>query len=552
MAVIDPSRMPASGWEGNVGVPGGIPTNYTQFCNVKVSIPGYGGALAVGDGETDDYAALQAAMSLCPNGQYVYIPEGDYYLSSGLGRGGINNFDGVSRPYSIVLKGAGPTKTRIFNHSPYSDTDTIGFAHNSAVTTTIVDGNIRGSNIIEWGGDPGFCQVGVCIIINRLNTASGFTPQGSNSYMGDSCSQVVKITAINGNFITFEPKLNEGYSGDYITIPISCPTRCGVEDMYIERITDLNGNMIHFENGVECWVKNVETRMCRRWHIKFNSCYRCEARENYVHETWEGGGDSGYGIGLFKHSCNCLVENNIMWRCRHSMIFEWGGQGNVYGYNFSFDPVREAGPTGEVPAGSTDYMMGDMATHGGNPRWNLFEGNVGCILRFDNILGGSDYMLAFRNQVRRKGLPSTIVACFGTDIQRYSYNATFSNVYETRAVGSVSSLRRWGTTDDPPEPPADPNIDPLSESTSTLNGEYDAETGLTTWTTDDHTLPDSYYLSGKPSWWDSGVWPSIGADLSDKFGQNPAYRRVFGEENGIDDPVFCVTSSGSASLLITF
>src|SRR4051812_3188069 len=71
--VIDPSRLPAAGWTGNVGIPGGIPTNYTQFCNVRVSIPG-STLVAVGDGVADDAPAIQAAVSLCPDNKFVYIP----------------------------------------------------------------------------------------------------------------------------------------------------------------------------------------------------------------------------------------------------------------------------------------------------------------------------------------------------------------------------------------------------------------------------------------------------------------------------------------------
>ena len=92
-ASIDPSRLPASGWAGQVGIPGGIPTNYTQFCNVTQSIPGYSGALADPTGVADSSPAINFAIQHCPNNQYVYIPTGNYHIGSQLSRQGINNFE---------------------------------------------------------------------------------------------------------------------------------------------------------------------------------------------------------------------------------------------------------------------------------------------------------------------------------------------------------------------------------------------------------------------------------------------------------------------------
>jgi hypothetical protein len=48
----------------------------------------------------------------------------------------------------------------------------------------------------------------------------------------------------------------------------------------------------------------------------------------------------------------------------------------------------------------------------------------------------------------------------------------------------------------------------------------------------DNNLPNSYYLTGIPSWWDKDTngaylpWPAIGPDLkTEKAGANPAFRR---------------------------
>jgi len=149
--------------------------------------------------------------------------------------------------------------------------------------------------------------------------------------------------------------------------------------------------------------------------------------------------------------------------------------------------------------------MGDQITHGGDPRWNLFEGNVAATIRFDCVLGGSQYNTVFRCRIQRKGLPVTTVACFGSDIQRWNYGENLcGNIYEAPPSDSDSPLRRWGTDQDDYSA-----IDPHAEATAILDGECDLQHGTLTWAGSDHSLPASYYLAGKPAWFGSLAWPAF-------------------------------------------
>jgi hypothetical protein len=77
---IPTDRLPPGGMF-QAGVPRGIPANYTEFCDVTVSIPG-SGLLAKGDGVADDSAAINSALDLCPSHHFVFIPAGTYRVSS--------------------------------------------------------------------------------------------------------------------------------------------------------------------------------------------------------------------------------------------------------------------------------------------------------------------------------------------------------------------------------------------------------------------------------------------------------------------------------------
>jgi hypothetical protein len=528
--------MPVGGW--HPGVPGGIPTNYTMFCNVRVSIP-RSALVAVGDGVADDAPAIQAAINACPNGQFVYIPAGTYRLNSAIWRAGDNTGDNVQHPYSIVIRGDGPTKTRLLGYGTSGSIIELHAWGTNSQRVNISSGNVRGSTSIVIASSPSFLSNNSWVSIFHDNTEAGATNEAS--YMTNCTSQLVKVTNKVGTTLTISPALNAGYASDLVSVNLSPPFRCGIEDLYVERMSASGMHNIFLEGAAECWIKNVESARPIKWNVRLQSCAACEIRHSYFHDTSNGGGDSGYGVGLFQYSCNNLVEDNIFVRCRHSMILEDGGQNNVFGYNYSKDPINEN-------QSNTDYLMGDQITHGGRPQFNLWEGNVAATIKFDCVLGSSLNNTVFRCLIQRKGLPSTYVACFAADVQKLNYNANLVGLYyEAPPSKSSATTYRWGSNQDDRS-----NLDPKSQSTAYLHGIFDVQTGSTTWdsTNSDHILPSSLYLGSKPSSWDSGPWPAIGPDCSPMNGGNPAMRRWTGGGGGVGPPSVVPPSAAITAIIV--
>jgi len=80
--------------------------------------------------------------------------------------------------------------------------------------------------------------------------------------------------------------------------------------------------------------------------------------------------------------------------------------------------------------------------------------------------------------------------------------------------------------------------DPTVLATLLRHGNYDYATASTIWATAiaDHSIPASYYLAGKPSWWDNSPWPPIGPDLTPMVGTIPAENRFNALLSGTSRP----------------
>ena len=175
------------------------------------------------------------------------------------------------------------------------------------------------------------------------------------------------------------------------------------------------GSNIAFSRNANCWVTGVVSENSLRHNISLNECLHCEVRGCYLNDP-QNIGEAGAGYGVLVHtfpnttsitSEYNLVENNIMRRCRHSMIYSGDVRYNVFGYNYS----RE--PHGWVKAlfGGLKYWdhMIDMCCHGRGVNRNLFEGNHGQLMGADNsqnYAGGQNgiYNTYFRSAGKKYGM----------------------------------------------------------------------------------------------------------------------------------------------------
>jgi hypothetical protein len=203
-------------------------------------------------------------------------------------------------------------------------------------------------------------------------------------YICDEHGFVGQVTQIDGTIsggYTIKDAASKTYQTSknllaYKMFPI---TNIGIENLTIrcteyEKSTDdeqhsNSGINIKFSNAVNCWVKGVHSQNTTRHHITISRSAHVEVGGSYLYQACDhGGGSYGYGVVLGEGSTNCLIENNIFERLRHSMGIGTGANCNVFTYNFSTDQFST---WSGIP-----YQAADLCLHGRYSYANLYEENL--------------------------------------------------------------------------------------------------------------------------------------------------------------------------------
>jgi len=457
----------------NPGIPGGIPQLSTPVENIKT----YG---ADPSGKTDSHDAIAAAINkLSSTGGIVYIPEGTYLLNATLR---------INRS-NIVIRGAGMTSTRLLSNvndvSIKVDSDTEGNWQK------ITGGHNLGSFQIEVENGSVFSK-GSFVEIQQDNDSAIMYTKNTwiQRWAENSVGQVLEITNVKGNLLTLKTSLHHTFSKDLNPVirPIEIVKNVGFENLFIQKLKPAN-HTIWFHHTAYCWIKNVESYMTMRSHVRISASLGHEIKECFFHNSYNyGGGGHGYGVECANHTSDVLVENNIFDSLRHAMMVQTGANGNVYAYNYSTNPVQ--GEPGS--ALNTGWIPPDISVHGHYPFMNLFEGNEVLEIGISDYWGpagsGNTYL---RNKVKGDGI------------------LYYDHSHEQNLMGNITtSLIN-----------TDKTCLRILEHGNIINGVIIWDDKIP-----DHTIPTSFYLDNAPSFFKSYNWPPFGPDTM-KDNTLPAQKR---------------------------
>ncbi|ODM25546.1 glycosyl hydrolase family 28-related protein [Acetivibrio mesophilus] len=461
----------------NPGIRGGIPTR-----PVVANVMDFG---AKGDGLTDDSNAFIKAIESVKDGGAVLIPSGEYLLKSKIT---------LNKP--IVLRGEGPGRTNLLIDHSSDAFEAITYKRGNWVNLT--GGYTRGSRELVVSDPTGFVAGKYVEIQQDNDPAVMYTlPTWNQGWADGAVGQIAKVVSVSGNTVTIDEPLRITYKSKLNPVirTQGFAEYIGFEDFSVKRIDTSDTSMFYFKNAANCWISNVHSIKPSKAHVSVTTGYRIEVRDSFFDDAtnW-GGGGHGYGVELGFHSSDCLIENNIFKHLRHSMMVHLGANGNVFGYNYSIEPYQNEGG---------NWTPADISVHGHYAYSNLFEGNIVQEITVSDYWGPSGpYNTYFRNRVESEN----ICVEDSSNYQNFIGNEI------------VSGNILWDTDDRYPH-----KIDP---STLFLHGNLIS--GSIQWNqqTQDHAIPDSYYLDKEPVFFGAMEWPSTGWDRIS--GTNPARERYYG------------------------
>jgi hypothetical protein len=573
----------------STGIPGGIPSGTWTQCGSTIQ------ASTFGNGSIDASSAIQAALNGCGTDQFVLLSAGTFLInSSGAGSPTLSILD------HRVLRGAGANLT-ILNSTGINDHGIINlgavvdpgrnYGTGDPVTNSvnITSGATSGSTSIMVS-DATYFTVGGDALISETNDPNYVTKNGGSGacnycdgfWNGDrGRGQIVQVTSIAGNTIGITPGLYTAYTLSPQALPFQPTQYAGVENL---QVYSNNTHTVQSERQTfqlyacaYCWLKGVEANYTDGDYLKVYWGYRDEIRDSYFTNGFNHGpGQNNNGVVLYLKTSASLVENNIMERAENPVMLSFGPAGNVIAYNHAIGGF-----------GVPDTATVAFEPHSEHNQFTLYEGNVGPQLWLDVGHGSTSQTTSFRNWWLGTSFVCSptndtrgIVNCSGanghwsTDGARAIADdslSTYSN-FVGDVVGSAAQQGLSSNNVAVVEWPSTRNyngtqygltfgytlfgdtggngLDSTTPyTTSFIHGLYSNIDGSTTWATGVmHTLPPSFYLNAKPSWWGSLLpWPPIGPDVTGGTGpgnhinMNPAeacfYNVMGGVEGGGGGPL---------------
>jgi hypothetical protein len=555
-------------WNPGLNAAGGIPNRTTIYRT-----------LSPRGGSFEDTAAIQSALNTCPHGQVVKLSPGTFNINGGGLR--FRTSDCTLRGSGTGALGSGNGGTRLVK----ADRDTnpqfavlyVGHPPQFSSSTNLAADAIKGTNSLTLVSNPGsvfspagLIRVGEIVLVDQVTDndprvvwGPRHEPSGGGSRrwfarQDRSLTQMMEVTAVNGNTITFSTPFHitfkTAYGAQLSRYAGPLLHRVGIEDLYIYGGMggDGHGN-VSITLCAYCWVKGIEAHWSVGTSVGFYGTFRSVLRDSYIHETPDpnpGGG--GYLVGLNSGASDNLIENNVMWYGNKNIVMRATGGGNVIAYNYMDDAFGSSYPT--LPE------AGLNAGHYTTPHMELLEGNFGHNYKGDSFWGNSIYITVFRNHLSglRAARPPLNTYTLKTsdgcvypymdlggrtvvDVQAYSYDTNFvGNIlgfpdqtllsHNTRCFDGKQTRFVYENLDNSIadnavimwkmgsyQATADWTWVPTTYQTQLRMGNWDWATAAQHWhgiggadgSAQPQPIPNSLYLASKPAFFGSNPWPWV-------------------------------------------
>lgn len=503
-------------WQGNVGVKGGIPDSSTMMVYATLSA---GASLAT----------INSTVAACPSNQVVQLGSGTFNLGNDLlmKSGVVLRGNGMSNTILVFSGGGGIASGSSGIYNAYHNNQlnggsqanwTAGFGANTTnltfdSTTALPPGTIV---FLDQEDDPAFVNP---------NGYEG-NPGGPRSSTRNVI-QFVEVQSVSGSTVTVWPPVlpifRTGLSAHALWPSLDTwgGARIGIENLTVDGTassgTGDRSATFDFDGCRDVWVKNCKSIRAGHSHIAFRYGYfRVTVQNCYIFDDQSYQSQS-YGIDAIIGSGG-LFENNVFDKVVMGMVPHQNTSVNVWGYNYTTNAYYTA---------SANYLMPGIAPHGISTCFDLFEGNHVQKANFDFTHGSHSHEVLFRNVIpgwEAYSSPDGAETTHGMTVINMEltnrYFAIVGNILGTAGKynnyegvpGNVPSgklIYELGLKNTGYAIASSWNEDSQVSGTLFRHMNYDTVTNSIRYnlTNADVTLPNSLYLSAKPSWWGSIAWP---------------------------------------------
>lgn len=521
-----------------VGVPGGIAQYMDGGANARTLGANVIDYDADPTGVADSTAAFAAALDATSAGQYVYVPNGTYLITTAMAGKTDVTWRGQSTTGTIIKL----TTSRFLSMSgdwPYVQP-----------TLTVTAGATKGSNVLTVN-DSSTIVIGKHIILSQIHpdychasptwSAAAWVGHGSDRLM--TIMFLVTDKDDETNTVTLNHVLPIDMTNmPMVTVFATTPkARIGIENITFDASECTSDRLLYYSQAYACWLYKVHFKepysrtawMQECTHFTVEGCYSSNGRSL---------GMNSEGLDFYENSCWNLVQNNIFISCGYPMVMfgDWQGGcvGNVVAYNYQYgmNQLYDQYSTGPV-------SMCDA--HGPVEMFNLWEGNYMEIISSDGYFGSSCFGTIYRNRISGVTLEVNYYDQCAIVMNHWSdYYSIVGNILGT--PGSSSVYEASGASNQNPQiyrlgyphmgnrsstgissnPTEYDYIDTFVKASMIRHGNFDYVNNTILWEDGlSHVLGNSLFLDSSPSWWGACVWPPIGPDVSGYADDIPAKLR---------------------------
>ncbi len=317
------------------GIPGGIPSGPWTQSGSTITATG-----------SDQSSQIQTALNACGTNHYVLLASGTFTINTSVNVPSNCELRGSGANLTVLnVHGSSVAPVVLGNGSIAFSPRNItagATAGSTSITLSSVTGiNIGGYLVVTDVNEP-------WVTIHGGEGDCNWCDGGWTSNAQYARGQIVEVTNVVGSVIAISPGLYSDYSNSPIAVSFTMAAKnAGVKDLQIFMNNTGYTDGFYMEQCAYCWLVGNEVNYADGDFAQISWSYHDQIQSNYFSNAYaHGPGQTDADVFVNYKTSGTLVVNNIIERNHSAVLVNWGAAGNVIAYNyveggFSNDPSAQ-------------------------------------------------------------------------------------------------------------------------------------------------------------------------------------------------------------------